>query len=139
MDVCFEYNTNQSLMNQWDFVLCNFKPANIYLLVGDNVASMVMSNPLKTAQLIQSYAELPQKKRICMAPKHGQLIQGSVALSEFHHPDDAVYIFGSDSKPMDMFDYDVALYVDTDTTDDMYSFAAYAVTAWDRRMKLGNC
>jgi len=125
-------------MNQWDYVLCNFKPEELYLIGYKEKA--FISNPLKQAKFINSYSELPDLQLVVMAPPHGRNFAGRIPLSEFEHPKDCIYIFGSDSEIMeDEFNRaNYPVYIETDTKDDMYSFVAYAVTAWDRRMKFGN-
>ena len=125
-------------MNQWDFVLCNFKPDKIFI-VGNKEEAMI-SNPLKTATWISSYEELPDLPLVVTAPIHGRYFKGRIPLSEFEHPKEAIYIFGSDSEVMqdDFKKANYPVYIPTDTTDDMYSFVAYATVAWDRRMKLGH-
>lgn len=125
-------------MNQWDFVLCNFEPNEIYIL-GDK-DNATISNPLKKAKWIKSYDELPDLPLVIMAPKHGRYFKGRIPLKEFEHPMDAIYIFGSDSNVMqDEFKKaNYPVYIETDTNDDMYSFVAYAVMMHDRKMKNGN-
>jgi len=132
--VCIQANSNESLMNQWDYILCNFKPDVIYVLGEYNH----QSNVFKNAVAISSLEEI-HHKLVVLAPKHGRHIQGTISLDDYKHQEDCVYFFGSDSRTptTDMFegidaDY---IYIETDTTDDMYSFTSYAVVAWDRRMK----
>lgn len=138
MRVCFEYNMNNTFMNQWDFIVCNFKPTHIYIL-GDS--DSYISNPLKVATWINSYDELPDLPLIVAAPAHGRYVAGDISLVDFVHPNDCIYIFGSDSGVMQSEQLNrehQCVYVPTDTQDDMYSFTAYACFMWDRIMKNGN-
>ena len=134
--VCLKYNQNQQFMNQWDYVLCNFKPEETYIIGYKEKA--FISNPLKQAKFINSYSELPNLPLVVMAPSHGRNVKGIIPLSKFEHPEDCIYIFGSDSEIMEEIYAHFKVFIETDTTDDMYSFVAYAVTMHDRRMKLGN-
>ena len=138
MRVCFTANQNNTFMNQWDFVVCNFKPDQIYILGSQD--NLVISNPLKEAIFIDSYNQLPDIPLVVAAPAHGRYVHGDINLKDFVHPQDAIYIFGSDSGIMQQEDVTrecSCVYVETDTTDDMYSFVTYAVMMHDRRMKLG--
>ena len=136
--VAFKYNSNLTLMNQWDYVLSNFKPDKVYI-VGD-IDKATLSNPLKQAVLIDNVNELPDKPLVILSPSHARKHKGIVPLDKFIHPENAIYYFGSDSEIMlNEFKVEsIPVFIPTDTTDDMYSFVAYSVVNWDRRMKLGN-
>ena len=135
ISVCFSTHTS-TLQQQWDYVLCNFVPDEIYV-----IGSLPEDTSLgKKAIVVQSAAELPDLPIVLLAPDNGRYIQGTTSLGDFTHPDDCIYMFGSDSKYMSE-DFlgertpDHIVYIDTDTNDDMYSFVSYGVVMHDRGSK----
>lgn len=103
--------------NQWEFALSAF-PA-------DRVVD------LNTPTDVQ---------RIVLAPPDGRYVQGVESLDTLQHPSDATYVFGPDwahLTPEDIRDGDRLVYIPTATHHEMYSWVAYSVVMWDRRMKRG--
>ena len=95
MRVCFTANQNSTFMNQWDFVVCNFKPDQIYIL--GNQDNVVISNPLKDAVFINSYDELPDEfKGKSIKELEANEITG-VTIVGFKSPD-GEYIVNPDSE-----------------------------------------
>lgn len=130
--------TAQSSQPQWDFILCNFKPDVIY--VHGNPA-LIASSILSKASACGGPEDLPLDHEIVLlAPSNGTYIQGDISLVDLVHPTNVIYWFGSDATHIqaDVFanrapDYKV--FIPTDTIDQMYAPASWAVVAWDRRCK----
>lgn len=125
---------------QWDFALCNFKPDEVFVY-GDH--SSVDAYTAKVATLIQGPEDLaPGLELVVLSPLSSDY-PGIVSLSSFTHPrDNVVYWFGSNHRPMSSDDFerrqpDHRVFIETDTHDQMYSHAAWLVTAWDRRVRSG--
>ena len=95
------------------------------------------------ATYIESVADLPQSvPLVVLAQVNGRYVQGDVSLKDFTHPTDAIYLFGNDvewvtSEELVGHSIDHLVYIPTDTGDDMWSWAAYVATAWDRVVKSG--
>lgn len=139
ISVCFRYNSNQTFMNQWDYVVCNFKPDRIFVYHDEDTEPFI-SNPLKEATFIKSISELPNDSTLVIFnPENGRTIQGEQSLFDYVHPENAIYYYGSDSETMQIEDFEGKEYdkvfIPTDTVDNMYSFVAYATTMHDRRLK----
>lgn len=130
--------TAQGSQQQWDFILCNFKPDVIYVY-GD--PALIHSSVLSKAKALAGPEELPSDHEIVLlAPTNGEHLQGDVSLSNFVHPTNAVYWFGSDASHIQAETFlgrapDHKVFIATDTNDQMYAAASWAVVAWDRRCK----
>lgn len=77
---------------------------------------------------------------ILLAAENGR-IAGDENLADFVHPENAMYLFGNDVAwvTLDQIgrEPDHKVYIPTATRDDLFSWQAYAITAWDRVMKNG--
>ena len=126
------------LLQKWEFALSHFEPDAVYVFGGD---SLPESQALASATLIRDASDLPPgASLVVLAPANGANVQGTESLEAFSHPADVVYWFGSDARHLDaeLFDQrqpDSLVYIPTDTIDQMYSFTAWCVVAWDRRSK----
>ncbi len=117
-----------TLDTQWEFVLSNFEIDELYLLGGAEPSSKLM----EAGTRISSIAEIDHPV-VVMAPLRGRYVQGEIPLNEFKHPEDAVYVFGSDKLHMELdTEPEHKVYIPTATKDEMYSHVAAAVTLWDR-------
>ena len=119
-DVCIPIPRTEQIRAHWDHVRAQFKVNDLFVL-GDG----------KT----QSLDDLPDKQLISVEAS------GEIFLEDFYHPDDGIYLFGPDDYPMPRemvgtrkVDYRVR--IPTFTQREMFSFVAFAVVAYDRRMKL---
>ena len=134
VSVCLILPTDSLYENQWAYVLRNFKPDQVFLLGGNEGAQREV---FQSATVIDSLFELPDVPRVVMAAEDGRHVKGNIPLSEFSHPEDAIYIFGPDERNLNIdTDGDSLVYVDTDGSYEMYSWVAYAVAMWDRRSKV---
>lgn len=123
--------------NQWEFVLSNFKPDKMYMwraAPGDS--------EIRGAARIQNISDIAHEGRIVvLAPYNGRNIQGDIPLPDYDHPEDAIYVVGSNHVTIEAEDlgnlqYD-KVYIPTDSQHDMYSFVAVAVALYDRKVKHG--
>lgn len=142
MKVAVSFPTAGQFHNQWDYVLSNFAPAEVWVIGNVGDAPPYGAFALARSTWVPDATGLPDGPLVVLSPDTGRHIQGIESLAEFTHPDDAVYLFGSDNWNLSDDELggrpaDHLVFVDTDTNDEMYSFVAYAVTAWDRRMKAG--
>jgi hypothetical protein len=123
---------------QWEYVVCNFKPDRLIVVGQESV--MPKSNSFRTAEFVRDFRSIPDDagEVIVLAAAHGRYIVGLESLEDLTHPDDVCYVFGGNHQVLTVDKVDPAwrtVYVPTDTTDDMWSWIAYAAVAWDRRMK----
>jgi len=123
-------------LTQWEFALCNFRPDSAHVL-GDDDSQW---SPHAQVTKIGNISELPNDHAfVVLAPANGTNIAGDESLVDFTHPTDVIYFFGSDAQHVEQGDLDRVIdhkvYVPNDSNDQMFSFTAYVVTAWDRRMK----
>ena len=138
--VALAYATQANFLQQWEYALSHFVPDAIYVH-GANSRTLAQNKVLGSAIYFEEANELPaDHSLILLAPQNGLNLQGDESLSDFSHPADAIYYFGSDSAhiPAEKFDTrqpDNKVYIPVDTNDQMYSFTAWCVVAWDRRQK----
>ena len=129
----------ESIVRQWEYVLCHFKPDTIYLVGSERPEGIVYQNTV----LINDAGDLPTTSElILLAPLTGRIVQGDTSLSDFVHPTNAIYWFGPNiAEHMDPSKYfvsrapDHVVYIPVDTDDQMFAHVAYSVVAWDRRVK----
>jgi tRNA(Leu) C34 or U34 (ribose-2'-O)-methylase TrmL len=109
----------EDIRAHWDHVRANFGYHDPLYIIGQD--------------------ELPDVPLVLLQPDNGKFIKGTVSLEQFEHPEDCVYLFGPDTYHLhpDLLgrEPDHVVYIPTDTQRDMFSFVAYAVTMWDRKMK----
>lgn len=70
--------------------------------------------------------------RTMFSPASAELAPGAVALSDYTHPDEAVYVFGSDEQHNPAIDCDAIVYVPTPRADPLWSVQAAAIVLHDR-------
>ena len=121
---------------QYDFVLSNFKPDKLYVKCRRN--HHPSSRVFKNATLIESVDDITEDyPLILLLPLQARYITPTIALNNFTHPTDAIYMFGPNHEHLSYEDFpnrqpDHIVYIPTDTNDDMYSYNSYAITMWDR-------
>jgi len=117
--VCIPIPMTEQFRSHWDHVRAHFKVDNLYVL-GDGKTKTLNDLPLKPLISIEA--------------------SGDILLEDFTHPEDGIYLFGPDDYPMprEMLDRkpDHFVRIPTFTQRFMFSFVAFSVVAWDRRMKL---
>lgn len=142
VSVCLPLPVHGRYQDQWDYVLSNFAPDVLYVIGDEADAPETNVFAKLKATYIADASELPDTTLVLLAQDNGRYFSGDVSLADFVHPDDAIYMFGNDVEWVTDAEFggrspDHQVFIDTDTTDDMWSWCAYAVTAWDRRMKRG--
>ncbi len=145
LSICLPLPRDGQYQTQWDYILSSFPPDALYV-IGDE-ADAPTTNVFATlaATYIADGSELPAGKLIVLAADNGRYIIGDENLTTFIHPPsllDPIYLFGHDTRWLDdevlggrVPDHKV--FIPTATTDDLWSWQAYSIVAWDRRMKLG--
>ena len=142
VSVCLPLPHNGQYQDQWDYVLSNFNPDTVFVIGDEKNAPTTNVFAKLKATYVKDASELPDTKLVVLAPDNGRYIVGNEDLKDFVHPEDVIYLFGGDVEwlwPEQLGDRvpDHLVYIDTNTHDDMWSWVAYAVVAWDRRMKSG--
>lgn len=139
--LCYGYSTNGYYRTQW---LCNvtgFAPDAAY----ERGLPSDVPNPegvisVATAEDLPADAEL-----VVMSPATARLVRPTVHLTDFVHPERAVYLFGADTVflsedelgarvPDHVVEIPIA---SARECDEIYSFVAGAITLHDRATKLG--
>jgi hypothetical protein len=133
--VAYQHTEVDSRARQWEYILSSFAPDALYCRGGRGTGFV-----LSEAIAIGSASDLPEDPLVVFAPQEGRYVRGVISLVDFEHPVSATYYFGSDSTHMNPEEFggrvpDFLVYIPVDTQDELYSFAAYAIAAWDRRMK----
>lgn len=90
---------------------------------------------------IKSAAELPDTALVVIQPQDGKFVQGTESLSDFEHPDDAIYMFGGSHDVMTLEDLggrvaEHYVYIPL-VAHECYAFSAAYMTLWDRKVKRG--
>lgn len=120
--------------NELDYVLSNFNPEAIWLL-GDYQCT---NNLMRDAPRAKTFADLPSDPLVLFAPTTSRNFTPTVSLTEFTHPENAVYVFGPNNLHLADEDLggrtlDHVVNIPTDTHDEMYAHTAIAVALWSRR------
>lgn len=131
---------NGNYQMQWDYILSSF-PCDELIVIGDEADA---PNTNAFAKLNATYVDdlsAVIDTLILLAPDNGKVFQGGEDLTTFQHPTDAMYFFGGDVDWVDEAQIgrepDHKVFIPTATHDNLWSWQAYAITAWDRRMKSG--
>ncbi len=131
---------NGTYQTQWDYILSSFPPDKL-IVFGDAVDAPSTN---VFSRLDATYADSLNGQRgtlVVLAPDNGQYVQGDESLVDFVHPDDAIYYFGSDKSPLGPKEVgrppDHRVFIPTASKDDLFSWQAYAMVAWDRLVKSG--
>ena len=144
--ICIVYDNSQVGEMFWDYLHSHFQntlDGPLYLL-GDPDAHVGM----RSAVLIDTADDLPptggigEPKFVVLAPAAGRYVQGDESLATFIHPQNAIYLVGSNSRHLSEDDLgsrvpDHKVFIPTDTNDEMFAQGAAIVTLWDRRAKGG--
>ena len=134
--VCI-HPTNQSQLAQWDFALSNFVPDVLYVVRQEGFEPESRSNVFRDAEFCSSVLDVPGR-HVVLAPESGRYVQGEQSLFDFEHPADATYVFGADNRHLDeVVEGSDLVFIPTDTIHEMFSWVAYGVVMWDRRLKHG--
>jgi hypothetical protein len=140
---CVYYTEDEFFQNQWDYVLLNFGIEKVYVYVGDiehfdisNDRWLKYHRPTKNIgfTLINSYSEIVED-RVFLNSLNSETMPGIINIENYKHPENACYIFGSDSG---MFYSDLAgerVYIPSCSDLDMYSWVAAATVFYDRKLK----
>lgn len=119
--------------NQWDYVLSNLKPDETYVLG----PYQCTNNVLRDAPRLETLEDAPDVPIIILAPLTSRQFVPEISILDFEHPEDALYVFGPNNEhlmPEDVGGREyTALNIPTDTTDEMFNYSAYLITAWERR------
>lgn len=118
-------------------MLSCFQPKNTWVM-GDAPDDHIKR--IGGAILTDSLSELQGKIVICQ-PINGLEIQGETSLLDFKHPENAIYVFGSNhvhmrSNDFEGLDYET-VYIPSDSQSDMYNFASAGIILFDRLSKNG--
>lgn len=139
VSVCLPLPDTGSHQIQWDYVLSNFAADTVYVVGDEGDAPAANAFAAGRATYLGSPADIPASagKRVLLAPSHGRYVAGVTDLAGFDHPGDACYVFGGDKSHMTVDDWEPShtVFVPTDSSDDMWSWVAYGVVVWDRRVK----
>lgn len=127
----------ESFAQQWEYAICHFSPDTLYCVGGEGAD---MGRTFARAECIADSGDLPDVPLILLSPANALMIPGTESIEGFTHPADAIYWLGSNSRHLnsDLFARrapDASVFIPTDSNDQMYSWTAYAVAMWDRRMK----
>lgn len=136
MGVCFTGERNRTFQDQWSYVFSNFGISDVWELEREDTEN-IYQKPTK----IRSAAELPDVPLIVVQPADGKHVRGTVSLSDFAHPDDAIYMFGGSHDVMTLEDLggrvaEHYVYIPLEKHE-CYAFSAAYMTLWDRKMKRG--
>ena len=138
--ICLHGYTDPQTLDHWSYVLSHWQPDEIYVLGGNLELD---TKAFDNAKRILSADELPKGCALCIfSPQDARYFKGDESLTEFEHPKDAIYMFGSNKKNLseDEMGYrlpDRSVYIPTDTHHEMYDFVAAAVVLYDRQVKHG--
>ena len=129
MKVCIAACRGQE-WKQWDYILHNMGVLPTDVWIRDRGKFNQVYEP----------GDLDGIPVVVMTPIEARYVKGEIALDNFEHPEDCVYWFGSDhvnvtEEQLEGLDVVARVYIPTPTVDQMYSWQAFAVTAWDRRLR----
>lgn len=126
--------------DQWDFTLSGFAPDRLYVVGSEE--DRPQSNVFSAAEFLDPTEPLPpmsvSQRVVLLTPVGGRYVQGEESLASFQHPDEAVYVLGSDRAQIQAglaARADHLVFIPTDSRHDLYSWVAYAIAMWDRRTK----
>lgn len=132
--LCFSFSKDLMQREYWSYICYQNKIDNVWEVGRPDDAE---TNYKPTS--INNYSELPKENLIIVQHKNAKYIQGKIPLTEFKHPEDGIYVFGSDSANLypEMFEnhsYET-LYIPPSNIE-MYSFQAGAIVMYDIWNKL---
>lgn len=124
--LCIAIPETEEIRAHWDHSRANFPSDEIFVIGGD---------------FLKSAADLPvDRPLVVLQPNDAANFRGIINLKDFIHPENAIYLFGPDLKPMSKAflggrEPEYRVFIPTGTRRDMFSYVAYAVVAWDRKSK----
>lgn len=135
LGICF--SSPQDLMQReyWSYVFEQFNVDNVW---ERGRSSDVNSN--YKLETIEEYSELPNVPLIILAHKNAKYIRGEVSLLDFKHPENCIYVFGSDNGniyPEEFGGRDLTPVYIPPSNIEMYSFQAAAIVMYDRMVEHG--
>lgn len=142
VSVCFTHEPDEHSQMQWDYILLNFKPENLYIISNEEL-EFNQRSPRSKATQIRNVSELPKDvPLVVLAPHSAEYLKGETSLLDFKHPENVIYFFGPDNENITKEYFksrkpDHLVYIPVDTIDQMFSFMTAAVVLWDRRLKNG--
>jgi hypothetical protein len=87
---------------------------------------------------VELASELPSDcVTVRVQPEHGRYVQGAQSLCDFEHPEDCVYVFGSDVGFVKDDDCDYSVFIPSHTAWTLFASQAGAVVLYDRLLKHG--
>lgn len=131
---------NGQAENQWDYLLSNFAPDMFWLIHPDN--HVPGCKLCKAAPRIKTCGELPKDvPLVLMTNRDARYIKGDTPLLSFEHPDNAIYMFGSNNEKLfegegSYFEDRIAdhkVFIPLDSKHEMFSWIAGGITFWDRK------
>lgn len=137
--ICYGHNTNGYYRTQW---LCNvtgFSPSAAY----ERGLPLDVPNPEGVLSCLTA-ADLPlDAELVVLSPKTARIIKPTMSLSEFQHPERAVYFFGKDTVFLSEEELggrkpDHVVYIPVASgkeCDEIYSFVAGAIVLYDRQVR----
>jgi len=120
-------------VREWRLIFSNFSITDRYLLSPGIVPEQAQR--LFKAQVIDGLDELPEgRPRVVLSP-HNSKVPGVVNLCHFEHPEDAIYVFGSNNHAPHEGLRDNDLTVHIPVVGEMMNHHAAACVLWDRHLK----
>ncbi len=130
---------NGAYQTQWDYILSSFPPDKL-LVVESNPDDAPSTNVF--SRLEAKYLDSLRGTSgtlVVLASTNGSYVKGVESLAEFVHPDEVIYYFGGDKSFLGLEQIgrppDHKVFIPTASKDDLFSWQAYAMVAWDRVMK----
>lgn len=140
--ICIDYADYLVHRENWNYAIMNFPVQDLYVYRGRSKED-IRGRLTEDAIYINEIEELPaDHKLILLAPKMGDLIKGDEPLSDFEHPDDVVYYFGTNGHSVLPEHFtgrspNNLVYIDHAAHRDMWSWMAWVIVAYDRLTKAG--
>ena len=139
--ICIHGYASARTLNLWSFVLSQWPPAKVYLM---RPLTGLVTNERKfvDAVLVRTAADLPKDQPlVLLSPSAAKYIPGTDPITDFEHPENPVYMFGSNRGHLGEDDMgsrtpDHSVYIPGGCSD-MYDFMAGSVVLYDREMKRG--
>lgn len=135
VSVCIthEEDSSNTFDNQWAYVLSNFMPDKVYIKGIDPEDGFLNYKIFQriTPVLISNYSEIAEDL-VFLSPQTSTTKPGTINLKDFTHPASCCYVFGANNGELTSDQPGDAVYIQTDTTDELFNFMVYAIVAWDR-------
>lgn len=135
--VCFKQERRPVYQDQWSYLFSNFGIESIFQIPVENGADLYQAT-----KKIANAGSLPKDKSLVVVqPQDGKYVQGTESLSDFEHPDDAIYMFGGSHDVMTLEDLggrvpEHTVFIPL-VKHECYAFSAAYMVLWDRKVKNG--